>query len=439
MVHNGWRNPTPGLMQAEKFAKVGERLAIPKSQATKAVKKVASYIGLKPTDVLLLDTLCAFTQEQDWEEGRRPIVWASNAYLEERTGMALRCIQRHVRRLCELGVISMKDSANGKRYGKRGDDGYIQVAYGFDLAPLAARAEEFELLEAHNAEERQLVSSLKQTLTITRRIIRAKIDKARETELRGPWQEFERQFGDLLELLPRGSTRSEKLLNILDMFKDFKTRVEEAFAAAFDWPEVSDAQSTQMETQEKSSVVSFSSNMTPRDDSNDMHILTTNELNPVVSNSFENKDPANIEHNPDRVGGLDSSDDINLDINWNIKDKNRKSEIDIPMLMVACPHFAELARDMGGGYIRNWTDMHRAAAQIRGMAGISQDAWNVANKILGPERAAATIALIFDKQTTGEVKSAGGYLRAMVERAQSGELHLDRSFFGRLSEARVVM
>jgi Replication protein C. len=65
--------------------------------------------------------------------------------------------------------------------------------------------------------------------------------------------------------------------------------------------------------------------------------------------------------------------------------------------------------------------------------GISEDAWNVANKVLGPAAAAASIALILDKSTTGEVKSPGGYLRGLVERAQVGELHLERSFYGRLS------
>ena len=114
MTHNGWRNPTPGLLQAEKFAQAGEQLAIPKNRATKAIKKVAACIGLKMPDIVLLDTLCAFTQEQDWEEGQRPIVWPSNAYLEERTGMTIRCIQRHVRRLCEVGVISMKDKKEMK-------------------------------------------------------------------------------------------------------------------------------------------------------------------------------------------------------------------------------------------------------------------------------------------------------------------------------------
>ena len=80
----------------------------------------------------------------------------------------------------------------------------------------------------------------------------------------------------------------------------------------------------------------------------------------------------------------------------------------------------------------------RAAAQLRPMAGISEDAWNVAQKVMGPGVAAAAIALIFDKHTDGEVKSPGGYLRGMVEKARAGELHLDRSFYGRLNEVRAV-
>ncbi len=137
MKHNGWRKPTPGLAKAEALAQVGERLSISKTQATVATRKVAAVIGLNASDMLLLDTLCAVTQPQDWEEGRRPIVWASNAFLEDQTGFSLRAVQRHTRRLCEAGIISMKDSPNGKRWGRRDDEGFITEAYGFDLAPLA--------------------------------------------------------------------------------------------------------------------------------------------------------------------------------------------------------------------------------------------------------------------------------------------------------------
>ena len=68
------------------------------------------------------------------------------------------------------------------------------------------------------------------------------------------------------------------------------------------------------------------------------------------------------------------------------------------------------------------------------MVGISEHGWNVAQKALGPEVAAAAVALIYDKHSAGEVSSPGGYLRGMVQKAQTGELHLDRSFYGRLSE-----
>lgn len=68
------------------------------------------------------------------------------------------------------------------------------------------------------------------------------------------------------------------------------------------------------------------------------------------------------------------------------------------------------------------------------MAGITENAWNVSQKVLGPAAASAAIALIFDKHAAGEVKSPGGYLRGMIGKAQTGELHLGRSFYGRLSE-----
>jgi len=147
MKNSGWRKPTPGLGIAEKHAQAGERTSVSKARACVAVKRVASHIGLKAGDMLLLDTLGAFTQPQDWEMGRRPIVWASNAYLMAQTGFSLSALKRHARRLAETGVIAFKDSPNGKRWGRRDADGVIVEAYGFDLSPLAARTEEFEALQ----------------------------------------------------------------------------------------------------------------------------------------------------------------------------------------------------------------------------------------------------------------------------------------------------
>ena len=231
MTQNGWRKPSLGLMQAERFAEVGEGMSVPKGRSIGAVKKVAAAIGLKAQDLLLLDTFLAVTQAQDWEEGRRPIVWPSNHFLMEQTGFSLATLRRHVRRLCEVGVIAMKDSPNGKRWGRRDDAGVIVEAYGFDLAPLSARAEEFEALYAQLQAERAQCAALRNAITVTRRIIRAKIEKALERALRGPWAELRASFAELLQALPGRSAGRERLEGVLARFRTLLAAVERAFEA----------------------------------------------------------------------------------------------------------------------------------------------------------------------------------------------------------------
>ena len=437
MTHNGWRKPTPGLVVAEKHAQAGEQLSISKSQATTATKKVAAVIGLKAPDLLLLDTFAAFTKPQDWEQGRRPIVWASNNFLIEQTGFSLSALRRHVRRLAELGLIWIKDSPNGKRYGHRDDNGVIVEAYGFDLAPLAARTKEFEALYVRVKEEREFCASLRNVVTVTRRIVRAKIEKALESGLKGPWRELQKEFAELLLRLPKRTTTPNKLLDIVDWFKSFKVRVEQAFEAAFDWPKKSDDKTSSQEAQSATNIVSFNKKMTPTGFIDDTHILITKQPYPVSSNSFEEKAVESSDIKNQTTEQAEKPKEVNLDIQWSSHTNRRTSEVDIPMLMLTCPQFAELARGLVG-YVRDWNDLHRAAGQIRGMAGISEDAWNAAQKVLSPAVAAAAIALVYDKYESGEVKSPGGYLRGMVEKAQIGELHLDRSFYGRLSGVNAV-
>jgi replication initiation protein RepC len=282
-------------------------------------------------------------------------------------------------------------------------------------------------------EERQFCTSLRNVITVTRRMIRAKIEKALESGLRGPWRKLQEEFAMLLLGLPKRTTTSHKLMDIADWFKDFKDRVEKAFEAAFEWPEESDEKLPLKEASVPSSVVLIDVDTAPTGVSSATHILTTNQPHPVKSNCFEKKHAAGIELEPPTPERVERPEDVGIDIEWSTHTKKRKSDIDIPTLMLTCPHFAEMARGMEG-YIRNWDDLHRAAGKMRGMVGISENAWNVSQRTLGPTVASAAIALIFDKHSTGEVKSPGGYLRGMVEKARAGELHLDRSFYGRLSE-----
>ncbi|WP_083906830.1 replication initiation protein RepC [Octadecabacter arcticus] len=52
-----------------------------------------------------------------------------------------------------------------------------------------------------------------------------------------------------------------------------------------------------------------------------------------------------------------------------------------------------------------------ATRLVRPMVGVSEHAWAVAQELLGPQAAAATMALIFEKFSDGEIASPGGYLR----------------------------
>ncbi|MWD29918.1 replication protein C [Aquicoccus sp. SCR17] len=423
MKHTGWRKPTPGLGIAEQLAQAGEQLAVPKTRAFVAVKRVGAYIGLKAGDMMLLDTLGAFTQAQDWEEGQRPIVWASNAYLMEQTGFSLSALKRHARRLAEIGVISFQDSPNGKRWGRRDAEGRIVEAYGFDLSPLSARVEEFEELHADLQAERELCQRLKRQITVARRMIRARIEAAVSSALRGPWTQFTGLFEELLDRLPRRHEASEQLARLLMWFKELQERVEAAYLKATEVAQiVENTPKTREEVSEKTQ------EMNPREVISDPHILITNQLDPVTRNSSENEEVAAV------VPNAQPEDQVDRELEeWVAEVRKKRAALDLPTVMQACPEFASWARNMGG-FLKDWGDLLRVAGQLRPMIGISEHAWNVAQDRMGTQVATAAFALVFEKHSAGEVASPGGYLRGMVEKAGAGELHLERSFYGRLSE-----
>ena len=423
MKHTGWRKPTPGLGVAEQLAQAGERVAVPKTRAFVALKRIGAHIGLKAGDTMLLDTLGAFTQAQDWEEGQRPIVWVSNAYLMEQTGFSLSALKRHARRLAEIGVISFQDSPNGKRWGRRDAEGRIVEAYGFDLSPLSARVEEFEELHADLQAERELCQRLKRQITVARRMIRARIEAAVSSALRGPWAQFTGLFEELLDRLPRRHETSEQLERLLSWFKELQERVEAAYLKAS-----GAAKPVENSDNKDAQVTKKTQEMNPREVISDPHILITNQLNPVTCKSSEKENAAGVETNapPEERVERELED-------WVAETrKKRGAALDLPTVMQACPEFASWARNMGG-YLKDWGDLHRVVGQLRPMIGVSEHAWNLAQDRLGPQIATAALVLTFDKHCAGEVASPGGYLRGMVEKAGAGELHLERSFYGRLS------
>ena len=79
----------------------------------------------------------------------------------------------------------MKDSPNGKRYGRRDLEGRIVEAYGFDLSPIAARHAEFVQLAEEARAERAAMGRLRRRATIARNGIAQILETAAEYGFQG--------------------------------------------------------------------------------------------------------------------------------------------------------------------------------------------------------------------------------------------------------------
>ncbi|WFU07200.1 plasmid replication protein RepC (plasmid) [Rhizobium sp. CB3171] len=110
----------------------------------------------------LLSTLAACYGEQQLSQGL--LVWPSNNYLMDKTGLPERTLRSAIALLRQQGLIIAVDSPNGKRFARRQGNS-VTIAYGFDLGPLFAKRERFAAAVAEDDAERALVRSLRHDLS----------------------------------------------------------------------------------------------------------------------------------------------------------------------------------------------------------------------------------------------------------------------------------
>src|SRR5271166_5739506 len=179
----GFRRLTPSLLRADRaaagFDGLPDGVTVP-GQLLAALKAAAPRLGLSPRLVHAIDWLFRFTQPQDWGRGGRPIVWPSASLQQDALGLSPTQVKGINRALIEAGLISMKDSPNGKRYGHRDRQGRITEAYGFDLSPIAARHAEFVRLAEEARAERAEMGRLRRRATIARNGITQILETAAE-------------------------------------------------------------------------------------------------------------------------------------------------------------------------------------------------------------------------------------------------------------------
>jgi replication initiation protein RepC len=87
-------------------------------------------------------------------------------------------------------------------------------------------------------------------------------------------------------------------------------------------------------------------------------------------------------------------------------------------VLSACPEITPWAR----GGVDSWRSLEEAAALARPALGISPDAWRAAQDALGGLDAAITVAAILQKGPA--IRSPGGYLRSLTEKAALGQFSL---------------
>lgn len=342
-----------------------------KWQLLRALTEAREVFGLGDRTICLLEALVSFYSERELD-GKQPlIVFPSNRELAMRArGMAPATIRRHLAALVDAGMIFRRDSANGKRFCRRDDTGEVEEAFGFDLAPLALKADEiYAAAEAARAEAKA-IRVLRGEITVHLRDISKVVATAMEEGRPGDWVDFALRLAALSGRLPRRARLSdmEPLLADLRILRD---TVETSYLNSLSEQE-----------------------MSANDHHFERHIQNSNTDLPSESNG--------LDHN---TGGSAQNTG---------PAPERKMAVSLTKLQKLCPQMKDYAK----GGISSWADVLKTAELVRSMLGISADAWAKAKQAMGPQAAAVTIAVMLERAET--IRSAGGYLRNLTEKAEKG-------------------
>jgi replication initiation protein RepC len=358
--------------------------AVHKWQVFRAICTGKARIGVSERALAVLDALLSFHPETALS-GDGLIVFPSNQQLALRAhGMAAATLRRHLAALVDCGLIIRRDSPNGKRFARKGRSGAIELAFGFDLSPLVARAEEFEAwAEDVRAEERAL-RLVRERITLCRRDIAKMIATGIEEGVatrragQGPsdWSEIHALYRGLLGRIPRAAAR------------------EELEPIAADLTLLADEILILLESHVKSINLSANESQIER------HIHNSNPNSPI-----------DLEPGFQESRGPKSEPQA---------EPSRPPQQGFPLGMVleACPDIVDYAK----GGIANWRDFLIVAAVVRSMLGISPSAWEAAQSVMGELPAAIVVAAIL--QRGAAIASAGGYLRELTRKAEAGEFTL---------------
>ena len=342
-------------------------------------------LGATDRALAVLSALLSFYPECELSGEASLVVFPSNQQLSLRAhGMAPATLRRHLAVLVECGLVVRRDSPNGKRFARKGEGGAVEQAFGFDLAPLLARAEEFEQLAEAVRSERRALLLTRERMTLYRRDIAKMIAFGLEAGVAADWEGLHLRYRAIVGRIPRTATRLE-----LEPIEAELAGLVATIRKLLD-SHVKDknpnANESHTERHKHNSKPDSSLNFEP------------SSRREQGETSQPEREPKTRPEPPQRT----------------------KPPTGYPLGLVlrACPDIGDYARDG----ISSWDDLIQTANLVRAALGVSPDAWSQACTVMGDSDAAIVIAAIL--QRSDHIASPGGYLRALTDKAKAEQFSI---------------
>lgn len=352
-----------------------------KWELLRELSKAQAAFGVSERDLTVLQGLLSFFPDDALGGNAEMVVFPSNKAICERlNGMPCSTMRRHLARLVEAGLLQRRDSPNGKRYvRKHGED---RVAFGFDLSPLYCQSEEIARAAVAVREAEERVRRLREVVSLMRRDLAALAEFGDEIQ---PGLGFWDQLRDKAALTARALRRKLSIEDLAAYRADLEALLDQA-RNIIDGPETEE--------------------------------MNTNDAHSERHHHNSNKESIDLEPALEKSGAAAGVPDVDTDepvADVDEQDTRHLPKIPLHLVIAACPSLKTFYQ----GEIRHWHQLFDAACHVRPAMGISASAWEEAQRFMGPEQASIVVAAILERFE--DIRSPGGYLRALTAKAAAGE------------------
>lgn len=354
---------------------------INKWELLRELSKAQAAFGVTERDLTVLQGLLSFFPDDALGGNAEMIVFPSNKAICNRlNGMPCSTMRRHLARLVDAGLLVRRDSPNGKRYVRK--HGEERVSFGFDLLPLYHRSEEIARAAEAVREAENRLRRLREIVSLMRRDLAALAEFGAETHPGlGLWS----QLRDTATLTARALRRK---LSLEDLAQ-FQDELEDLLGQArnvIDGPNTEEL------------------------DTNDAH----------DGRHYHNSNKESLEFEPGLEGSRAAAgapDEESAVPEESAEEPGARPAPKIPLQLVvaSCPELATFYQ----GPVRHWHQLYDAACHVRPAMGISASAWEDAQRCMGREQASIVVVAILER--FADIRSPGGYLRALTAKAAAGE------------------